>query len=192
VTFHWSGAANASLLWTTSVRAYAASGMQAGVLAFSQEWPNGASNISTADQKVSAGWPFIAPSANLGYMEFSGASAGWMTHAGDTFPHGVSGGKFAGAVALLPADPAERHVLVMSQLTNFFGGGFDPVNRTARSGIALGVRGTFESLSAGFRSEAFMVLQEGGGLRGALRSWGTCQCSCSSNSGACHCLCLRC
>ena len=90
-------------------------------------------------------------------MEYVGSSAGFMTKTGAQFPVGVQGGSFAGAVALLPSDPLDSRVLVMSQLTEFFGSGHDAVNRST-PGVAFGVRGNFRTVPPGYASEAVLVL----------------------------------
>ena len=94
VSLHWKSQTHTNTSWITSIRAYGSVGFGTGGIVFRQEWPlgatlNGRDATNTHDSRpVVCAWPALAPVPKLGYVQYAGSSAGFMTKTG-SFPQGM-------------------------------------------------------------------------------------------------------
>eukprot|EP00658_Telonema_sp_P-2_P083811 TRINITY_DN9171_c0_g1_i1.p1 TRINITY_DN9171_c0_g1~~TRINITY_DN9171_c0_g1_i1.p1 ORF type:complete len:350 (-),score=65.30 TRINITY_DN9171_c0_g1_i1:47-1096(-) len=143
----WAASGSHTVDWTTRFKAY----HERSVLCFVQSWPGGATNTSGST------FPSLrhVNSDQLGVLEYTGSSCGFMVGPSKGFP-GITGGQSKGYSVILPMDTTGNGAnvsLAIGPSTEQF------VNqaRNSEGSLCYGVASSFEAVPVAFSVETVLV-----------------------------------
>ena len=140
--------------WVATVKAYT----NRSALVFAQRWPRGGRN-TTGGSTFPSLKQAVAPKGGvpqLGTLEYTGASCGFMVSAKGEFP-GIVGGAERGYIVIAPRDvdgTGASTTLAIGPVTEHFA---NQARSSTGASLTYGVAPTFETLPAGFTVETVLV-----------------------------------
>ena len=136
--------------WIVTFKAYT----NRPAIVFAQQWPKALSNVQGGS--IFPSLRQANSSVQLGTLEYTGSSCGFMVSAMGEFP-GIAGGEDKGYVVIAPRDTSGEGAgatLVVGPVTEHFANQASNIDNS----LAYGLGATFESVPAGFKLETVLTL----------------------------------